>query len=291
MALLERELPLAALGDYADQARHGAGRLVLVAGEAGVGKTTLLDQFAAGLTGARWCWGACDGLFTPRPLGAFLDIADQLDGDLAGRYRAQAARDELFSALLGGLAWSGGLRVVVVEDIHWADEATLDLLRFLARRIRELPVLIVATYREDELAASYPLRVALGELAVQRPTRRIQLSPLSAAAVSAMAAGSGLDAAELYRLTGGNPFYVVEALHAGPGQVPQSARDAVLARAARLGPQARDILHAAALIGSIVEPWLLERVASTTPDKVDELADCGLLAADGPALRFRHDPA
>jgi DNA-binding CsgD family transcriptional regulator/tetratricopeptide (TPR) repeat protein len=291
MALLERELPLAALADYADQAGRGEGRLVLVAGEAGVGKTALLDQFAAGLTGARWCWGACDGLFTPRPLGAFLDIADQLEGDLAGRYRAQAARDELFSALLGGLAWSGGLRVVVVEDIHWADEATLDLLRFLARRIRAMPVLIVATYREDELAASYPLRVALGELAVQRPTRRIELSPLSTAAVSAMAAGSGFDAAELYRITGGNPFYVVEALHAGPDQVPRSARDAVLARAARLGPRARDTLHAAALIGSVVEPWLLERVAGTTPEKVDELADRGLLAADGPALRFRHELA
>jgi predicted ATPase len=243
MALLERELPLASLADYADQARQSAGRLVLVAGEAGVGKSALLDQFAAGLAGARWCWGACDGLFTPRPLGAFVDIAGQLGGDLAGLYRTQAARDELFGALLGELARPGGLRVVVVEDIHWADEATLDLLRFLARRIRDLPVLIVATYREDELAASYPLRVALGELAVQRCTRRIELSPLSAQAVGTLAAGSGLDAAELYRVTGGNPFYVTEALHTGLDRVPPSARDAVLARAARLGPQARDILQ------------------------------------------------
>jgi DNA-binding CsgD family transcriptional regulator/tetratricopeptide (TPR) repeat protein len=291
MALLERELPLASLADCADQARRGEGRLVLVAGEAGVGKSALLDQFAAGLTGARWCWGACDGLFTPRPLGAFLDIAGQLGGGLAGLDQAQASRDELFAALLGELARPGGLRVVVVEDIHWADEATLDLLRFLARRIREMPVLIVATYREDELAASYPLRVALGELAVQRCTRRIELSPLSADAVEAMATGSGLDAAELYRVTAGNPFYVVEALHTGLDRVPPSARDAVLARAARLGPQARGILQAAALIGSVVEPWLLERAAATTPEMVDELADGGLLVADGAALRFRHEIA
>jgi DNA-binding CsgD family transcriptional regulator len=291
MALLERELPLASLADYADQARQGAGRLVLVAGEAGVGKSALLDQFAAGLAGARWCWGACDGLFTPRPLGAFVDIAGQLGGDLAGLYRTQAARDELFGALLGELARPGGLRVVVVEDIHWADEATLDLLRFLARRIRDLPVLIVATYREDELAASYPLRVALGELAVQRCTRRIELSPLSAQAVGTLAAGSGLDAAELYRVTGGNPFYVTEALHTGLDRVPPSARDAVLARAARVGPQARDILQAAALTGSVVEPWLLERAAAATPETVDELADRGLLVADGAALRFRHEIA
>jgi DNA-binding CsgD family transcriptional regulator/tetratricopeptide (TPR) repeat protein len=291
MALLERGAPLASLADYADQARRGEGRLVLVAGEAGVGKSALIDQFAAGLTGSRWCWGACDGLFTPRPLGAFLDVASQLGGEVAGLFQAQAARDELFGAMLSELAGPGGLRVVVVEDIHWADEATLDLLRFLARRIRELPVLIVATYREDELAASYPLRVALGELAVQRCTRRIELSPLSAAAVGTMAAGSGLDAAELYEVTGGNSFYVVEALHTGLDRVPPSARDAVLARAARAGPKASDALHTAALIGSVVEPWLLERAAAATPEVVDELAACGLLVADGTALRFRHEIA
>jgi DNA-binding CsgD family transcriptional regulator len=291
MALLEREQALGSLAEYADQARRGEGRLALVAGEAGVGKSALLDRFAASLTGAGWYWGACDGLFTPRPLGAFVDIAGQLGAQLAGLYRAQAARDELFGALLNELAQPGGLRVIVVEDIHWADEATLDLLRFLARRIREMPVLIVATYREDELATSYPLRVALGELAVQRCTRRIELSPLSATAVETIAAGSGLDAAELYRVTGGNPFYVVEALHTGLDRVPQSARDAVLARAARLGPGASDALHLAALTGSVVEPWLLEQAAGATPEVVDELAGCGLLVADGAALRFRHEIA
>jgi ATP/maltotriose-dependent transcriptional regulator MalT len=294
MVLLERELPLALLAEWADQARRGEGRLVLVSGQAGVGKSALVERFADDLAEARWCWGACDGLFTPRPLGAFVDIAAQLGGELAELFRGTAARAELFDALLGGLARPAGRgvpRVIVVEDIHWADEATLDLLRFLARRIREMPVLIVATYREDEPAASYPLRVALGELAVQRCTRRIELSPLSASAVRSMAEGSGLDAAELYSVTGGNPFYVAEALQTGLDRVPPSARDAVLARAARLGPQARDILHVAALIGSVVEPWLLERAAASTAEMVDDLAACGLLVADGAALRFRHEIA
>jgi DNA-binding CsgD family transcriptional regulator/tetratricopeptide (TPR) repeat protein len=291
MVLLERDVPLALLADYADQARQGEGRVVLVAGEAGVGKSALLEQFAVGLTDARWCWGGCDGLFTPRPLGAFLDIAGQLGGPLARLDLAQAPRDELFTALLGALRQPGGLRVVVLEDIHWADEATLDLLRFLARRIREIPVLIAATYREDELAASYPLRVALGEFAVQRHTRRIDLAPLSPRVVETMAAGSGLDAAELYRVTGGNPFYVTEVMQTGLDRVPQSARDAVLARAARLGPPARGVLYVAALIGATVEPWLLERAAATSPEMVDELAECGLLVADGAALRFRHEIA
>ena len=184
-----------------------------------------------------------------------------------------------------------GLRAVVVEDIHWADEATLDLLRFLARRIGSLPVLLVATYRDDELAASYPLRTALGDLAVQRCTRRVDLAPLSAAAVAALSAGSGLDAAELYRVTGGNAFYVTETLRTGLDQVPRSAVDAVLARVAGLGPGARDVLHAAALIGSVVEPWLLEQAADCPPSTVDELVDRGLLTADGAVLRFRHEIA
>ena len=291
MVLLERDVPLALLADFAAQARRGEGRVVLVAGEAGVGKSALVEQFAAGLTEARWCWGACDGLFTPRPLGAFLDIAGQLGGRLARLDQAQTPRDELFTALLAELGQPGGLRVVVLEDIHWADEATLDLLRSLARRIRELPVLILATYREDELATSYPLRVALGELAVQRNTRRVSLVPLSPRAVEIMAAGSGLDAAQLYQATGGNPFYVTEVMQTGLDRVPPSARDAVLARAARLGPAARGVLHAAALIGATVEPVLLERAAATSPEMVDELAESGLLVAEGAALRFRHEIA
>ena len=208
MRLLERESALVSLAAYAREAAEGAGRLVLVSGEAGIGKSALIERLESDLPDARWYWGACDGLFTPRPLGPFLDIAGQLGGELTGLWRAQASRDELFAALLRELGRADGPHVVVVEDIHWADEATLDLLRFLARRIRDLAVLIVATYREDELAASYPLRVALGELAVQRCTRRIELAPLSPASVGIMAAGSGLDAAELHQVTGGNPLPV-----------------------------------------------------------------------------------
>ena len=291
MVLLERGLPLKLLAEWAAQARCGEGRLVLMAGEAGVGKSTLLDRFANGLGEARWFWGACDGLFTPRPLGAFVDIASQVGGKLASLFKSPTSRDELFTALASELGAPGGLRIVVVEDIHWADEATLDLLRFLGRRIGQMPVLIVATYRDEELAGSYPLRVALGELAVQRCTRRIELSPLSAEAVATMAGGSGLDAAELHRVTGGNPFYVVEVLHTGLNRVPQAAKDAVLARAARVGPPARTVLHVAALIGGAIEPSLLERAAASSPEIVDELVDCGLLIADGAVLRFRHEIA
>jgi DNA-binding CsgD family transcriptional regulator/tetratricopeptide (TPR) repeat protein len=289
--LLERETQLAALAEYASQARQGDGRLVLVAGEAGVGKSALVEQLHRDLPDARWSWGACDGLFTPRPLGPLFDLAAQLGGELQDLCRARAPREELFGALLRQLGAPGTLSVVVVEDVHWADEATVDLLRFLGRRLRDAAVLLIVTYRDHGLVPSDPLRVALGDLAAARPTRRIGLAPLSAEAVAVLAGDSGFEPAELYRLTGGNPFYVTEVVGSGMGAVPPSARDAVLARAGRLTGQAREVLDVAALIGTRVEPPLVEAVTACPAAVMDELLASGLLAEDGTWLRFRHEIA
>ena len=291
MQLLERGASLASLAGYADEARHGDGRLVLVAGEAGVGKSALVEQLQNDLPDARWSWGACDGLFTPRPLGPLFDLAGQLGGELEGLCQAGAAREDLFRALLRQVSEPGTLSVLVVEDVHWADEATVDLLRFLGRRLRDAPALLIATYRDDGLAADDLLRVALGDLATQRPTRRVELAPLSAEAVGILADRSGLEAAALYRLTGGNPFYVTEVVQAGLGVVPSSARDAVLARAARLGGGSRDVLDVAAQIGTRVELDLLTSVTACPLPVLDELLLSGLLAVDGEWLRFRHEIA
>jgi len=291
MELLERESPLALLAECAAEARRGDGRLVVLGGEAGVGKTALLERFQRDLPDARWSWGACDGLFTPRPLGPLYDLADQLGGELLDLCARGADRGELFRALLRQVSGPGPLNVVVVEDVHWADEATMDLLRFAARRLRDAPVLLVITYRDDEQAADDPLRVALGELVRHRTTRRIALAPLSADAVRELARGSDLETAALYRLTGGNPFYMTEVLQAGMAQVPASARDAVLARAAGLGADARQLLEVAALTGARVRATLLEAATGCPPRAVDELLAGGLLAADGGWLRFRHEIA
>jgi DNA-binding CsgD family transcriptional regulator/tetratricopeptide (TPR) repeat protein len=291
MELLEREPSLALLADCAAEARRGDGRLVVLGGEAGVGKTALLERFQRELRDARWSWGACDGLFTPRPLGPLYDLADQLGGELLDLCARGASRDDLFRALLRQVSGPGPVNVVVVEDIHWADEATMDLLRFAGRRLRDARVLLVVTFRDDDLATDDQLRVALGELARHRTTRRIALAPLSADAVRALADGSSLEAAALYQLTGGNPFYVTEVLQAGMAEVPASARDAVLARAAGLGAEARQLLEVAALTGARVEAGLLEATAGCPPAAVDELLACGLLAADGGWLRFRHEIA
>ncbi len=288
VTLLERKTALDALAGFAEQAQSGEGRLVLLEGEAGVGKSALLEQFTRDLPGSRLLSGACDGMFTPRPLGPLFDIAQQVHGRLHSLCRAGASREELFGAFLAELCAPGPLPVVVIEDVHWADEATLDLLGFLARRIREIGVLLLVSYRDDELADRHPLRLALGHLAVQRCARRLPLAPLSPQAVRMLSAGRGVDPAELYRVTGGNPFYVREVLEAGLGEMPRSARDVILARAGRLGPEARETLEAAALIGGIVDERLLGQVV--TGPALAEVVASGLVAGH-PVVRFRHEIA
>jgi DNA-binding CsgD family transcriptional regulator len=289
--LLERESQLAALAGYAAEAGQGDGRLVLIAGEAGVGKSALVEELERAVPEACWLWGACDGLFTPRPLGPLFDVAGQLGGELLRLCRAGAARESLFAALLAQVSEPGTRHVMVVEDVHWADEATLDLLRFLGRRLRGVSALIIATYRDEGLGHGDPLRIALGDLAALRSARRLGLAPLSEAAVGVLATEHGLAADALFRLTGGNPFYVTELIRAGMDQVPASARDALLARSARLTGAARAVLDVAALTGNRVELRLLESVQACPPPVLDELVASGLLAADATSVRFRHEIA
>ncbi|WP_426502331.1 AAA family ATPase [Dactylosporangium sp. McL0621] len=293
MKLLERDSALASLAEYARDALAGDGRLVLVGGEAGVGKSSLVEAFTERLAGtmptARAAWGLCDGLSTPRPLGPLFDIAGELGGELLERSRARASRDELFATLLRQADAPGELHVLVLEDLHWADEATIDLLRFLGRRLRGARILLVATYRDDDLPSRDLLRIALGDIATQRTTRRIGLAPLSVRAVEHLAGGSGIEPAGLHRLTGGNPFFVTEVVRSGSAAVPASARDVVLARVATLGEDARAVLNAGALIGNRIDPRLLAEATGGPPAVLDELVMSGLLIGDGGLLTFRHE--
>ena len=213
--LLERETALQALAATLGEAAAGEGRVALVYGEAGIGKTSLVDHFARAHAGsARTLWGACDSLHTPRPLGPVYDLATRAGAGLRGRLDAAAAPRDIFSAVLEELGRRPPV-VVVLEDLHWADAATLDLVKFLGRRIRQVPALLVLTYRDDELGPRHPLRIALGDLATSGALRRVPLSPLSVAAVAALAVGETVDPAALHRRTGGNPFFVTEVLAGG----------------------------------------------------------------------------
>jgi DNA-binding CsgD family transcriptional regulator/tetratricopeptide (TPR) repeat protein len=289
MELLERGAFLQTLAEYAGEAERGSGRLVLVSGESGMGKTVLLEEFQHQLPGARWLWGGCDGLLTPRPLGPLFDISAQLDGDFAALCRNGAPRERLFTGFLAEIGPPAGFTVAVIEDVHWADEATIDLLSFLGRRLGRLPALLLASYRDDEIAADHPLRLVLGDLATQRATRRMRLPPLSVEAVRELVGPRDVDAAELHRITGGNPFYVSEILEAGWPSVPPTVRDAVGARLARASAGARRAVESAAVIGARVEPSLLAWVLADARISADECIATGILVPDGTGLRFRHE--
>ena len=185
--------------------------------------------------------------------GPLFDIAAKLGGELLELCRADAPREDLFGALLRQVSEPGGLRVLVVEDIHWADEATIDLLRFLGRRIRDAPVLLIVTYRDDGLSATDPLRIALGDLATQRSVRRVGLAPLSADG-GAGAGGRGRPGRRgALPADRREPVLRDRSRAVRHGELPASARDAVLARVSRLSAGAREVLDAAALIGTRVE--------------------------------------
>ncbi len=287
MELLERASFLRTLSEYAGDARHGDGRLVLVSGESGIGKTVLLEAFRRRTAGDRWLWGACDGLLTPRPLGPLFDIAAQAGGELGELCRGGAGRDRLFTAFLAGIGSPAPFTVAVIEDVHWADEATLDLLTFAGRRLGRMRTLLLATYRDDELADDHPLRVVLGDLVTQRATRRMRLPPLSEGAIRALAAERDVDAGELYRVTGGNPFYVSEIVAAGWPSLPPTVQDVVAARLARLSTPTRRAVESAAVIGARVDLPLLSSVLEGS--SVDEILATWILVADGSGPRFRHE--
>jgi len=242
--LLEREAELAVLEACLSEVCAGSGRLVLVAGEAGVGKSALVRSFCAEVAeSAHVLTAACDPLFMPRPLGPFVDLARTIGGTLDDLVRSGPNPYSLADSLVEELTRTSPT-IVVLEDVHWADEGTLDVIRFVAGRIERLDALLVATYRDDELGRTHPLRVVLGSLATVPGIRRVRVQPLSRDAVGVLADPYSADADDLYRLTSGNPFFVTEVLASLPDQVPETVRDAVLARTAQLSADARPLLDA-----------------------------------------------
>jgi DNA-binding CsgD family transcriptional regulator/tetratricopeptide (TPR) repeat protein len=291
--LLERDAELSALGECLETVRRGSqGRVVAVSGEAGVGKTALLRRFCeeSGRS-TRILWGACDPLFTPRPLGPLLVVAESAGGEFEKVVASGVVTPHEVVAALAGALRARAPSVFVLEDVHWADEATLDVLRLLARSVETVPALVIASYRDDELDRAHPLRIVLGELAASRTVARLKLFALSPAAVTRLAEPHTVDAEELYRKTGGNPFFVVEVLAAGSDQIPATVRDAVFARAARLSPPARRLLEAVAIVPTRAELWLLEALAQEAIDALDECLTSGMLAYEPTGVAFRHELA
>ena len=291
MKLLEREDLLATLQSQLQRATAGPGMLVFVEGEAGIGKTSVLRSFVDRQRGGKLPirWGACDALNTPRPLGPLYDIAEQAADELRIALESDGERPRVFGAFLEMLTARPSL--VLLEDLHWADEATLDLLRYVGRRIARTRSFLVGSFRSDELGSAHPLRLVLGDLATSG-IHRLTPRPLSIDAVRELAGDrDDVDVPELHRRTGGNPFFVTEVLAASTLDVPETVRDAVLTRAARLRPSARAVLDATAVAGPRVEPWLLQDLAAAESNSVEECLATGVLRVDDGAFTFRHELA
>ena len=289
--LFERSEQLSTLAAQLDAvAATSRGRLVLLAGEAGVGKTALVRRFADDNSArARALSGACDPLFTPRPLGPLLDVAQTTGGEFEAVVHAGPRPHDVTAALMQELRRESPT-IVILDDLQWADEATLDVLRLLGRRIESVPALVIGTYRDDGLSRTHPLRLLVGELRGEG-TVRIKLAPLSAAAVAELAAPWGVDPEKLYQETGGNPFFVTEVLAGGDAGIPHSIRDAVLARAARVSQEARSLLEAVAIVAPRTELWMLEALAPDAFGRLDECISSGMLTADQTGVTFRHELA
>ncbi|MCZ8380555.1 LuxR C-terminal-related transcriptional regulator [Mycobacterium sp. CPCC 205372] len=297
--LLERDAVLAELDRLQRATARGSGRLLLLRGEAGIGKTTTIGRFVAGLGGPlRVTHGWCDAVTAPRPLGPLIDMLADISGERATALRAAIETGDIEAVYAGllGLFGNETAWVWVVEDVHWADGATLDLLRFLVRRIDSLPLLLVVSYRDDEIGDQHPLAMLLGDVATSPVVTRIGLQPLSVSAVGELSTGSGINAEELHRLTAGNPFYVTEVLAAGSGAMtpealPRSVSEAVWGRLARLTTVGRETAHATAVCGPRADPVLVQRVCPAAEDGLPECLNAGVLVADAQTVGFRHELA
>ncbi len=269
-------------------AGRASGSVVLVSGEAGIGKTRLVRSFSHNhRDDARILWGACDDLSTPRTLGPFHDIAIQVDGVLKDAV-VEGKRGDVFDAVLDVVAEGSRTTAVIVEDVHWADGATLDVLKFLGRRIDRVPATVILTYRDEEVPDDHPLMLVVGDLPASA-VHRVHLAPLSMAAVKEVAVGYTGSVKGLYDKTRGNPFLVTEALMAPGDDVPLNVRDAVRTRASRLSATGRAVAELISVVPGQTERWLLEALPEYGSGALDECRQRGLIEFDGAAAWYRHE--
>ena len=285
--LLEREKELGSLDDVLVGVGSSEGKVVLVRGEAGIGKSMLVREFVEGHADeAHVLFGFCDDLLTPQPLGPFWDIAREEPS--LGELLEKGDRRAVMEFLLDLLSRSLRPTVLVVEDTHWADEATLDVIRYLGRRIARTNGLLLLTYRDGQVDYEHPLRQVIGELAPGNLVR-MRLGSLSTQAISDLIGDSGLDVEEVLALTDGNPLFVTELLRSGVEGVPSSVQDSVLARAAKLSMKARQLLDLVSVIPGEAERSLADRLLNPTEEHVTECVRQGLLGDEADTISFHHE--
>jgi DNA-binding NarL/FixJ family response regulator len=287
VGLSERDPQFDALTDRADNARAGHGGMVIVCGESGAGKTSFVQAFVERwVRDERVLWGACDPLPVARALGPVHDVAERLaPATRSALDRAEKPYD-IFAAVYHDLRTAPS--IFVFDDLHWADQGTVDLLRFVLRRLPQTRSLVIGTVRDEELGLDHPVRILLGEVARSPGADTLTLPPLTVAGVDGLIANRDVDAAWLHGVTGGNPFFVREMLDHNGVDLPTSVRDAVLARTSGLDPAAWDLLNLLACAPGPIPDHLLVDLEVTLPAS-RALTEAGLITRSARGVSFRHD--
>ena len=284
--LLERDSVLERLGSLLADAREGSGRVVVVRGEAGIGKTSVVKVFCdESQKDAHILWGGCDDLLTPQPLGPIWDMT--FEEPNLEELLLEDSRGQVFRAVYELLTRSLRPTVIVIEDVHWADESTIDLIRYVGRRIDQTHGLLILTYRDDVVIDSHPIQIAIGDLP-QSGVEQIRLEPLTETTVSQLA-GEFWDPSELWRITDGNPLFVTELLAAGRLGVPVSIRDAVMSRVLRLSALGRELVESASVVPGRVELSVVREILADAGRAIEECERAGILEVHGGNLAFRHE--
>lgn len=285
MDLLERETELSVLREAFASAAGGEGRAVAVSGESGAGKSALVSEALAVSARVRVMRGQCDPLGTPRPLGPLRDLGlPGLDDLVRSDVRLSDIGEHAYAAL------TAEPTIVVIEDIHWVDEASAEVLRFLARRVQAAPLVLVVTYRDTEIGPRHTARPLLGDVAVLDGFASIALAPLSVEGVARLVADTGLDPERVHALTGGNAFFVTQVAKEPGRPLPTSVRDAVLARTTEVGPDDLEVLQLISCAPDRLDDRLLPRVGVDLPT-LRRLDQTALLDRDEHGLVFRHELA
>lgn len=287
--LLERGDCLNTLNGLFEQITQGTGHTTLLFGEAGIGKTSLVNVFLEQVKHKSLVYvGTCDSLFTPRPLGPLYDIAGQISSGFLNEIKSKLDRASIFLSFLEYLENKPQPVVLVFEDVHWADEATVDLIKFLARRITRLRCLFVITYRENEIYYEHPFASVLGELPRGTFTK-MDIQPLSLEAVRTMAENTKYSAKEVHKLTNGNPFFVTEILASYSQGIPQNVKDTVLSIYGAREKKIRELWELLSIMPEHIEIELMEGLEPDYLNIIDECINSGVVIYSEKHLYFKHE--
>jgi DNA-binding CsgD family transcriptional regulator len=287
MTLLEREEYLSALSSQFRKAVSGEGQVAVICGDAGIGKTSLVESFTKQYENkAKVYWGACDDLFTPRPLAPLYDIAGKMQSSIINKLEQEAPRPSIFNEFIDEIHREEP-NIIVIEDVHWADESTFDFIKFLAKRINKYKSLLIITYRSDEIGPTHPLRFSLSNIPTKY-LKRFELPPLSINAVKVLAKSLGRDGGSIFTKTNGNPFLITELLMNNQENIPATVKDLMSFRINRLSADARSAVETFSVIPGSVEKWLINLLIKNY-NVIDEAVESGILKVENDSVSFRHE--